>query len=150
MRVLLFLLLFIFGCSKSDGQFVIAVTDGDTIKVLVNKEEIKVRLSDIDCPERKQPFGTKAKQFTSSLVFGKKVIVKEVGKDRWGRLIGEVILPDGKILNRELVRFGYAWWYKDYSKDESYGRLEAEAREAKLGLWADKNPIPPWEFRRKK
>jgi endonuclease YncB( thermonuclease family) len=126
---------------------VVGITDGDTIKVLRGNEQVKIRLEGIDCPESHQAFGTKAKEATSELVFGKTVTVRDSGKDRYGRTVAEIILPDGKILNRELVRVGFAWWYKRYSKDESLGRLEAKARDSKVGLWADPNPIPPWDWR---
>jgi endonuclease YncB( thermonuclease family) len=84
---------------------------------------------------------------TSALVFGKDVTVRVKDRDAYGRLVGEVILPDGRDLNRELVSAGLAWWYRQYSHDQSLGELEREAREAKRGLWLDPNPIPPWEFR---
>ena len=129
---------------------VVGVTDGDTIRVLRGREEIKIRLEGIDCPESHQAFGTKAKQATSELAFGKTVTVESKGKDRYGRTLAEIILPDGTNLNRELIRTGFAWWYKKYSKDESLGRLEVEARSSKLGLWADPNPVPPWEWRQQR
>lgn len=113
-------------------------------------KEVKIRLHGIDAPEKKQAFGNRAKQFTSDLVFGKVVEVQEHDIDRWGRIVGEVILPDGRSLNRELVRAGLAWWYRQYSKDESLGLLEEEARTAKRGLWKDLNPMAPWEFRKRK
>ncbi len=147
------LALFLFASPALAEDFtgkVVGVTDGDTIRVLWDKEEIKIRLEGIDCPESHQAFGTKAKQATSELAFGKTVTVQAKGKDRYGRTLGEIILPDGTNLNRELVRSGFAWWYKRYSKDESLGRLEAEARAAKLGLWADPNPVPPWEWRQER
>jgi micrococcal nuclease len=128
------------------GQ-VVGITDGDTIRVLRGAEEIKIRLEGIDCPESRQAFGTKAKQATSDLAFGKTVTVQVKGKDRYERTLADIILPDGRILNRELVRLGFAWWYRKYSKYESLGKLESEAREAKRGLWADNNPIPPWDWR---
>ena len=128
----------------------VRILDGDTIEVLHEGKAERIRLNGIDCPEKRQAFGTKAKQFTSSLVAGKQVTVKATGKDRYGRTIGDVILPDGKNLNQELVRAGYAWWYRQYSKDKTLEKLEAEARKAKRGLWADKAPIPPWEFRRQR
>jgi endonuclease YncB( thermonuclease family) len=126
---------------------VIGITDGDTIKVLRGNEEIKIRLEGIDCPESHQAFGNKAKQATSDLAFGKIVTIQAKGKDRYERTLADIILPDGTNLNRELVRSGFAWWYRKYSKDESLGRLEDEAREAKRGLWADNKPIPPWDWR---
>ena len=128
---------------------VVGIMDGDTIRVLRDKEEVKIRLSEIDCPESRQAFGTKAKQATSELAFGKIVTVRAKGKDRNGRPLADIILPDGKSLNRELVRSGFAWWYKKYSKDESLGKLEAEARAAKRGLWGDEMAVPPWEWREK-
>jgi endonuclease YncB( thermonuclease family) len=82
------------------------------------------------------------------LVFGKVVTIKVETIDQYGRTVGEVILPDGRNLNHELVSAGFAWWYREYSKDEILGRLEAEATAAKRGLWADPHPIPPWEFRK--
>ena len=126
---------------------VVGVIDGDSIRVLRNGKAEQVRLRGIDCPERKQAFGTRAKQFTSELVFGKDVTVKEKGRDRYGRTLGEVILSDGRSLNHELLKAGYAWWFRRYSKDVRLGDLEDEARLAQRGLWADPDPVPPWEFR---
>lgn len=129
---------------------VVGITDGDTIKVLRDGKEVRVRLYGIDCPEKGQPFGQKAKQATSNLAFGKLVTVRDHGTDRYGRLLGEVVLPDGPVLNQELLRSGFAWWYKQYVKDKTLEHLEAEAREAKKGLWADANPTPPWDWRKKR
>ncbi|MEJ5250763.1 MAG: thermonuclease family protein [Chthonomonadetes bacterium] len=127
---------------------VVGVSDGDTIEVMRAGRAVRVRLHGIDCPESRQAFGTRAKQFTSELVFGKTVAVQVYGTDQYGRILGEVILPDGRSLNRELVRNGYAWWYRRYSNDPVLQQLEDEARRERRGLWRDKNPIPPWEFRR--
>ena len=126
---------------------VVVVKDGDTIVVLKDQEQITVRLGGIDCPESAQAFGAKAKQTASDLCFGKQVTLKTTGKDRYGRTLADVILPDGRSLNQELVRSGYAWWYRKYSKDERLGKLEAEAREQKRGLWSDAKPIAPWDWR---
>ena len=127
---------------------VVGVIDGDTIEVLHNRQAERIRLYGIDCPEKRQAFGTKAKQFTSQLVFGKTVTVRVNDRDKYGRTIGEVILLDGRNLNQELVRTGLAWWYRKYAPgDAALERLETEAREAQRGLWADPNPIPPWEWR---
>ena len=130
---------------------VVAVTDGDTLKVMKEGVAVRVRLWGIDCPEMGQAFGKRAKQFASGLAFGKTVKVIEVDRDRYGRTVGEVILEDGRSLNRELVRAGLAWWYRQYAKNHiELEALEREAREAKAGLWADADPIPPWNWRRGK
>jgi len=84
------------------------------------------------------------------MVFGKNVTVHVTDTDRYGRTVADVILPDGRVLNRELVAAGLAWWYRRYSKDENLGQLEAAARTARRGLWADKNPMPPWCWRKQK
>jgi endonuclease YncB( thermonuclease family) len=127
---------------------VVGVADGDTISVLDGTVQVKVRLNGIDCPERSQPFGSRAKQFTSNLAFGKTVTVKPFGKDRYGRTLGDVVLPDGRVLNQELVGAGMAWHYTRYSKDETLARLERRAREAGLGVWSEARPVAPWDFRK--
>jgi endonuclease YncB( thermonuclease family) len=75
-------------------------------------------------------------------------VVRVRGRDRYGRTIGDVFLPDGRHLNQELVRAGYAWWYRRYSADQRLAALEGEARAARRGLWTDPNPQPPWEWRK--
>jgi micrococcal nuclease len=129
---------------------VVGVTDGDTITVLQEKNPIKVRLYGIDCPEKRQAFGTRAKQFTSDLVFGKMVDVETVDVDRYKRTVGIVRLPDGTVVNQEIIRAGYAWVYARYCKKSiclEWKRLEGEAATGRLGLWKDENPVPPWEWR---
>jgi endonuclease YncB( thermonuclease family) len=128
---------------------VIGVKDGDTIEVFFEGKGHIVRLLDIDCPEKKQAFGAKAKVFTSDLCFGKEVRVGSFGKqDRYGRILGTVFI-NGKILNEELLKAGLAWHFKKYSTKQYYAELENKARENKVGLWADDNPIAPWDFRKK-
>ncbi|MBE0574377.1 MAG: thermonuclease family protein [Desulfuromonadales bacterium] len=126
---------------------VVKVADGDTIEVLRDGQAEKIRLAGIDCPEKKQAFGQAAKRFTLDLAAKKIVTVKVETTDRYGRTVGEVILPNGRSLNRELVRAGYAWWYRKYSSDTTLGLLESEAQANRLGLWADSSPVPPWNWR---
>lgn len=126
---------------------VVRVLDGDTIDVLRERTPLRIRLSEIDAPESGQPFGTKATGFVREHAAQKQVTVKVVDTDRYGRSIGEIFLPDGSSLNRMLVQEGYAWWYRRYSRDASLGVLEAQARTNRKGLWADPNPIAPWEWR---
>ena len=98
---------------------VVGIIDGDTLDVLHDSQAERIRLNGIDCPEKKQAYGNKAKQFTSSLVSGKEVSIHVLRKDRHGRTVGDVVLPDGTNVSRELVKAGLAWWYRQYSKDES-------------------------------
>jgi micrococcal nuclease len=127
---------------------VITILDGDTIEVLDGRQPRQIRLKGIDCPEFDQRFGVRAKQATTNMAFGKYVLVRAVGFDDYGRTLREVILPDGRSLNRELLRSGLAWWYRRYSEDFSFGQLEAAAQAERLGLWEDPNPVPPWDWRR--
>ncbi len=124
----------------------VGVSDGDTIIVLNNKVQAKVRLEGIDAPEFHQDFGQKSKKFISSLVFGKTVTVKVVTIDRYGRTVGRVII-NGKDVSLELVKAGLAWHYKHYSSDPALAKAEEEARARKKGLWSMPNPLPPWEYR---
>ncbi len=126
---------------------VVRVRDGDSIVVMRGGVGVEVRLDGIDCPELAQAFGRKAKSFTSGLVFGKAVRLVVKGKDRYDRELAEVFLPDGRSLNRELVAAGLAWWYRNYSTDRSLEALEQTARISRRGLWADSDPVPPWDFR---
>jgi endonuclease YncB( thermonuclease family) len=149
MLVLLYLWLAISVKFASFEAKVIAVKDGDTIVVL-RKGNIQetIRLAHIDCPEKKQPYGQKAKQFASDFCFGKMVkIIETSRRDIGGRMIGLVIYKD-KCLNEALVSNGLAWHFKKYSKDMSYDVLEQKARAAKIGLWLDPNPIAPWDWRK--
>jgi endonuclease YncB( thermonuclease family) len=127
---------------------VIKVSDGDTITVLDRKVPRKVRLSGIDCPEKSQAFGRRAREFTASRVFGKEVKVISSGHDRYGRIIGEVTLPDGQNLNDLLLANGYAWWYERYSSDKERHELQDNARKLKRGLWSDREPSAPWDYRK--
>jgi endonuclease YncB( thermonuclease family) len=126
---------------------VVGVTDGDTIKVLHVNQAETVRLVGVDAPEKRQPYGDRARRFTADLAFDRTVTVVTSGRDRNGRLLGEVVLPDGRSLNQELVRAGYAWWFRKYSRDVTLARLEEEARQGRRGLWADETPQAPWEYR---
>jgi endonuclease YncB( thermonuclease family) len=134
------------GAQELRGK-VVGVADGDTITVFSDGRPQKTRLDGIDAPEMGQPFGDKARQFTARLVFGQDVTVHVMGRDRYGRTLGHVILADGRSLNHELVRAGYAWWFRRYSNDGRLRELETGARRRGAGLWADPNPIAPWEWR---
>ncbi|MGE9314245.1 thermonuclease family protein [Niabella sp. CJ426] len=128
---------------------VIGIKDGDTFAVLMDGKEQVVRLAHIDCREKKQPFGARAKAFVSDRTFGRYVSLAHNDKyDRNHRLIAEVILSDRCNLNKELVKNGLAWHFKKHSDDTIYANLENKARQARVGVWKDRNPVAPWEWRR--
>jgi len=121
------------------------------IEVLHNTHPERARLSGIDCPEKGQAFGTRAKQALSALVFGRDVILQTHGQDKYRRTLADVFPRDGTNVNHELVKNGWCWWYRKYaSGNVTLEQLETKARDAKRGLWADPHPIPPWEWRKKK
>lgn len=127
---------------------VVGVIDGDSLRVMHDGKAEQIRLYGIDCPERMQAFGTKAKEATSILSFGKDVTVQPITKDRYGRTVASVTFPNGAQLNEELVRQGMCWWYRKYAPhDERLRGFEETARVAKRGLWAEPHPVPPWEWR---
>lgn len=132
-----------------DGK-VIGISDGDTVKVLTgNKRIIKIRLAEIDTPEKKQPWGKNAKKALSKLIFQKNVTVKPVTKDRYGRTVAHIFYGQ-KNINKEMVRTGHAWVYRKYMKDESLLEDENIARQNKLGLWGlpESQRLPPWQWRK--
>lgn len=158
-RLLIFLSFLLLSCGntkeydieKEIKGKVIKIKDGDTIDILFNGKPLTIRFAHIDCPEKKQPFGNVAKQFTADKCFGQNVaILNEKKFDRNKRLIGEVINEQGENVNKELVKAGLAWHYLKYSTDASYSDLEAIARQSKVGLWSDPNPTPPWDWRKHK
>ena len=142
----LFLPVLVVASTIYEGK-VVKIADGDTLTLLVDNEQHRIRLSDIDTPERKQPFGARAKQALSELAFGKQARVVKVTVDRYGRIVGRVYVGDLNV-NLELVAQGFAWVYRKYSDDAELLKFEAEAKRKGLGLWANPNPIPPWEWRR--
>jgi endonuclease YncB( thermonuclease family) len=128
---------------------VIGVTDGDTIVVLTEKnQQVKIRLEGIDCPESGQEFGSRAKEVTVDLCFQKDVTIEKTGEDLYGRTLGYVYVGD-LCVNKELLRLGMAWHFKKYNKDPELARIETEAREKGIGLWAMDAPMTPWDWRHK-
>lgn len=140
---------------------VIEVTDGDTLSVvhkgngntlsLLNKgKKVKIRLNGIDAPEKKQAYGTEAHLHACGLATRQTITVWVGGKDRYGRIIAEVILPDGRSLNHEMVKAGMAWWYRQYAPNDAIlAQLEAKAKDEKRGLWSTPDPLAPWEWRKR-
>lgn len=115
--------------------------------MLVNNEQIKIRLHGIDCPEKAQDFSNVATEFLSGYVFNKVVTVRKMDTDRYGRTIGMVTV-DGVNVNEQLLEAGLAWHYKRYDNNPDWAKLEEQARKNKKGLWVQINAIPPWEWRK--
>lgn len=142
--------IFLFTATIILGQTgrVIKVKDGDTIVILDSLyTQHTIRVADIDAPEKGQPFSTVAKNFVSDEIFGKTVFVQKIKIDRYGRTVGHIFYDD-KDLSEELLRKGLAWHYKYFSDNQYLSDLELEARNKKIGLWIDHNPINPYKWRK--
>ena len=128
---------------------VVAVADGDTITVLHDKAQVKVRLTEIDAPEKAQAFGNRSKQSLTDLCLDKNAVLAEKGKDRYGRTLARVTC-NGTDVNAEQVRRALAWAYTKYLTDPQIKVIEGEARAAKSGLWYNDRAVPPWEWRQER
>lgn len=135
---------------------VVGISDGDTITVLdADRKTHKIRLAGIDSPESKQPYGQRAKESLSDLTYRKSAQVEWRKADRYGRIVGKVIVG-GKDVCLEQIRQGMAWHYKKYENEQpledrlAYAKAEQEAREMRLGLWSEKGPVSPWNWRKAK
>ncbi len=132
---------------------VVHIADGDTIIVLREGEDVRIRLYGIDTPESDQPFGSRAERFTEKTIDGNRVEIVPKDEDRYGRTVALVYIEgDGECLNEELVRAGFAWVYNRYChiRDcRAWEDLEQQAQKAQIGLWQQARPTPPWKWRRK-
>ena len=161
LKPLLFLIVFTFSCyfkseerrniNNNDYIFgkVIRIWDGDTYDLLTDDNRtIRIRMEGIDAPEGGMPFYKVSKNYLGELCFGKRVKFKSTGKDHYGRYLGFTYLDDGTELCHEMIKAGLAWHYKKHNSDDDLASLEIEAQNAKLKIWSNKDPIPPWEIRR--
>lgn len=157
-QMLKYILLLLLSAGLNAAEYsgrVVGVTDGDTIKVLENGKTLhKIRLYGIDAPERSQAFGSASKQALSHLIFGKDVRIEVVNIDRYGREVGIVLYQgDSWSANIRMISDGYAWAYTNYLRKKDrllYIDTEWAAKSEQRGLWADKDPTPPWNYRRAK
>lgn len=135
------------GIAETITGRVVNVHDGDTLTILVERKQVRVRLLEIDAPELKQAFGRKSKDSLAKMCAGKTAQVESTSKDRYGRVLGWATC-DSKNANAEQVRHGMAWVFDRYTKADSPLYLfQEEARAESRGLWADTSPVPPWEWR---
>ena len=137
------------GMPSDDTYRVLSVSDGDTVTINDHGEKRKLRLYGIDAPEKDQEYGMESRQYLYDRIQGKDINIDFISKDRYGRDIS-IIYINGENINETMVKEGYAWWYKEYSKkDVQYKIYEQKARFGEKGLWSKKNPVPPWDFRKK-
>jgi len=154
--VLILSSLFFSGCcnhrGKVDGDYtgkVVKIIDGDTYDLLLkNNTTIRIRMNGIDAPEKGMPYSKKATKYLGELCKGHCITIKKSKTDQYGRTLAFSYLKDGRELGKELLKAGLAWHYKEYNSDPELAALETEARQARRGLWQDKNPMAPWENRR--
>ncbi len=139
--------------AKTIEGLVVGVSDGDTITVLDDQRTTyKIRLQGIDAPEKKQAFGEKSHQNLYALVHSKQVRVDYDKEDKYGRIVGKVMMADVDVCLQQL-QAGMAWHYKKYQNEQSapdrdlYSATELKSKSLKLGLWADPSPQAPWDFR---
>ena len=149
-KILLLLFINITFCQTTLTAKVVGVKDGDTVVVLDSlNNQTTLRLAEVDTPEKSQPFGTKAKQFTSDQIYLKTIKYVVTDTDRYGRSIAMIYYDeDNKYLSAEIIKAGMGWHYKRYSTSKELATFEDNARKNKIGLWIDNNPINPSEWRR--
>ena len=152
-RIFIFLCILVTNSTYAENLTgkVISISDGDTVTIINDYQKTKIRLAEIDTPEKKQPYGKKARKALSDFILNKEVEVEVVTIDRYGRTVGKIFL-DNRNINREMVKAGHAWVYVKYTKDKTLFELEKNAKENQLGLWAlpEEERIPPWQWRKNK
>ena len=126
---------------------VITVHEGDRLTIHHDGRKETIYLKDIDCPDLKQPYGKQAKLVTAAFVGNRDVVVRGLKRDKQGRVSAEVLLQDGRNVGHELLKEGLAWWRRSASSDASLEVVEELARASGKGLWADSDPVPPWEWK---
>jgi micrococcal nuclease len=126
---------------------VITVHEGDRLTIHHDGRKETIYLKDIDCPDLKQPYGKQAKLVTAAFIGNRDVVVRGLKRDKQGRVSAEVLLDDGRNVGHELLKEGLAWWRRSASSDASLEVVEELARASGKGLWADSDPVPPWEWK---
>jgi micrococcal nuclease len=143
----------LFSISVFSGNFVsgkaIKVWDGDTYDLLLdNKTRMRIRMDGIDAPEKGMPYSRVSKKYLGQLLLGKHLKIEEMKKDGFNRIVAKTFLPDGREAGQEMVRAGFAWHYTKYNSEKVLQQLEDNAHKNKIGLWADKHPLAPWDVRK--
>jgi micrococcal nuclease len=132
------------------GEFVarvLIVHEGDRLTIYHQSRRDMVYLRGVDCPELKQPYGKQAKHATAAYVANREVVVRDMKRDRQGRITADILLPDGRQIAHELVKEGLAWVQPGGAGDQALKDMEELARAAGVGLWSEPNPISPWKWK---
>lgn len=151
--VILCVILVLAGPTAAWADFVarvLTVHEGDRLTIHHQGRKDMVYLRSVDCPELKQPYGKQAKHATAAYIANREVVVRDLKRDHQGRMIADILLPDGRQIAHELVKEGLAWVQPDWSGDQSLKDMEELARAAGTGLWAESNPVPPWKWKSSK
>ena len=147
--LLLLVIVLLMFLSTNEENIVKNIPDGDTINIERDGLKVKVRLAEVDCPEKDQPYGKEAREFVKKFLEGKKIYINAIEQDRYGRTIAR-IRANNDDLGETLIENGYAWVYTSYSKNKKLMLLQESAKRMKVGLWQDPDPIPPWKWRKNK
>lgn len=126
---------------------VLIVHEGDRLTIHHQGRKDMVYLRDADCPDLKQPYGKQAKHATAAYIANREVVVRDLKRDRQGRMTADILLPDGRQIAHELVKEGLAWVQSGGSDDQALKDMEELARAGGMGLWAEPNPVPPWKWK---
>ncbi|MDF0676887.1 MAG: thermonuclease family protein [Nitrospira sp.] len=126
---------------------VLIVHEGDRLTIHHQGRKDMVYLRDVDCPELKQPYGKQAKHATAAYIANREVIVRDLKRDRQGRMTADILLPDRRQIAHELIKEGLAWVQPGGSDDQALKDMEELARAGRMGLWAEPNPVPPWKWK---
>lgn len=145
-KLIIFIILTLSILAQTITGVVISVHDGDTITIQQNDQKYKIRFNGIDAPELAQSFGEESQEFLSDLILNETVTAEVKDIDKYKRYVSDIYLSD-ELINAKMVENGYAWHYKQYSKDKNLANLENEAKNNGLGLWSEDNPTAPWDYR---
>lgn len=149
-RSLACVVLLVAGSVAQGAEFtakIVVVLDGDTVMVQRKNKLVKIRLAEIDAPEKAQPFGETSRRSLSDMVLGKQVKISSQAVDQYGRMVAHLGL-DGLDINAEQIHRGMAWEYSHFHGNKALVALQEEAKQVPRGLWALSNPVPPWEWRK--
>jgi len=126
---------------------VLIVHEGDRLTVHHEGRKVMIYLRGVDCPELKQSYGKQAKHVTAAYIANREVVVRDLKRDRQGRMTADILLPDGRQIAHELIKEGLAWVQPGGSGDQALKDMEELAKASKNSLWSESDPVPPWKWK---